>query len=183
MRAVARVSDFGVFLVATLALAAAAAPARAGKYDDLAAFIAHQTASGDKFISDLSNAKSADEAAAALKSSARQQKQNTDELLAILQRHPELRSLPELGLDRKALQLWIEANPDAEKRHASAPLEALAMADAMKRSTSALAVQEKNQKAMKVLSQFHGDPAVTDASNELRATIEENRRRLLNAFL
>lgn len=160
-----------------------AAPLQAGKYDDLAAYISHQTASGDKFISDLHEAKTADAVAAALRASARQQRQNADELIAVLKRHPELRSLPELGLDRQALELWIEANPDADKRRAKVPMEALALADSMKRSTTQLASQGKNSEAVQVLSNYHGDPLVTEASNELRAAIAEARRRLLSAFL
>lgn len=181
MLAIDRMKSVAAVISAALCLLAVSV--RAGKYDDLAEYIAHQTASGNQYIADLSSAKSANDVAAALRSSAREQKQIADELVAVLKRHPELRSMPELGLDRQALELWVEANPDADKRRSKAPPEALSLVDAMKRSTSELAAQQKHQQAKQILAQYHGDPAVEAASNELRAVIENNRRRLLNAFL
>lgn len=156
---------------------------QAGQYDDLANWAATQKTDGQAFISDLQKAKTAAAVVAALKASARQQTESTNQLIKIVKRHPELRNLPELGLDRQALEMWAEANPDADAKRAKVPPEAQAIYDKMKSAATELAQSEKNREAIGVLSQFHEDEDVIAASNELRAAMADNRRHLLNIFL
>jgi hypothetical protein len=157
--------------------------AQTGRYDDLAAWAARSNARGEQFVSDLKKAQSAADVASALKASARRQRESTDELIRIVGSHPELRNLPDLGLDKQALELWAEANPDAQTRRASVPHEAVVICDQMRHSNSARFATSQGQDAIKILGEYRGDPDIAAAENEARATIEDNRRRLLKLFL
>ena len=167
-------------LLAFFALATARAQPPADRYADLAAWSDKDVANAARFDADVAHAKDAPQLVAALRATALRQQQTTDELIALVLLHPELRHLPTLGLDDEGMHQWLRSHPHAETEMQQVPPAALKISQSMTRSISSL---PKNQKAINANFQRDGhDPRVTAAVQKLTATLQDNRLRLMKTF-
>jgi hypothetical protein len=153
--------------------------AQAEDYDDLAAWAKRDNGNCQQWFADLIRARSAHEVASALRAQARRQRKTTDDLIQLLRARPELRNMPELGLDEGGLRQWIQTHPNARTRRA--PVEVIAISQEMLRSNEKLDASRGTQ-AHKMLSKYRDDPEVAAASKELVAVLDDNRRRLMRMF-
>jgi hypothetical protein len=154
----------------------------AGQYDDLAAWAKRDKASSGQFVTDLSQCKSAHEVALALRASAKRQHQLTSDLIDLVNRHPELRYVPELGVTNEQFRKWAEAHPEAAAKRAALPKEALKIAEDLRVQTAALQKTPESQDSVRTLARWRDDPDVIVASSELRAVLADNERRLMSTF-
>src|SRR5213592_3985771 len=113
-------------------LCALVIPARAGKYDDLAAWAKRDKASSREFITDLSRCKNAHCVALALRASAARQHKLTSDLIELVHRHPELRYVPELGLTNEQFRRWAAAHPEAAAKRSAVPKEVFVITQDMR---------------------------------------------------
>ena len=161
---------------------AAVTSAVAGQYDDLAAWGKRDKASSHQFITDLSHCKNAHEVALALRASATRQHKLTSDLIKLVQRHPELRYLPELGLTNEAFRKWAEAHPEAAAKRAALAKEPVSISQDVRSYTATLQKMPESEASVKILAQYRNDPDVIVASNELRALLQDNEQRLMSTF-
>jgi hypothetical protein len=156
--------------------------ALAGQYDDLAGWAKRDKASSHQFIGDLSRCKNAREVAAALRASASRQHKLTSDLIQLVHRHPELRYVPELGLTNQGFRKWAQAHPEAAAKRSALPKEALSISQDVRLYTASLENTTESKASVKVLAQYRDDPDVIVATNELRAVLDDNERRLISTF-
>ncbi len=156
-------------------------PGLTGRYNDLMAWVAQDNDNSQQFTRDLRDARSARDVALALKTSARRQQKTTDELIRVIEVHPELRNAPQLGLDSEGLGMWKQAHPDAKARLQSLPAEVLGISEQVHRFNSALGANGGTE-AANVLRKYRDDPEVVSASKELSEVLAENRRKLIEVF-
>ena len=133
------------------------------------------------FVSDLRNARNARDVASALRASARRQRKTTDDLVQLVRVHPELRNVPELGLDNDGLGIWKQAHPDVRTHQASVPPEVAAIQQQMHRFNTMLYANGGTQPA-DVLRKSRDNPEVVRAWKELSQVLDENRRKLLEVL-
>jgi hypothetical protein len=157
-------------------------PALAGQYDDLAAWATRDKASSHQFIIDLSRCKDAHEVALALRASAARQHKLTSDLIQLVNRHSELRYVPELGLTNEQFRTWGEAHPEAAAKRAALAKETLKIAEDVRGYTAGLGKTPEAMGAVKTLGQYREDPDVIVASKELRAVLADNGKRLMTIF-
>jgi hypothetical protein len=155
----------------------------AGRYDDFAAWAERDKASSTQLLLDMASAKSAHDLAVALKKSAGRQHKITSELIEVVHRHPELRCLADLGLEEEAFQRWSRQHPDAARRRARVPEEALQIAARLHRYTE-VAQNEPTLVASKKenIAKYRNNPEVAAAAEELHAVLQDNERRLMKTF-
>lgn len=152
-----------------------------GRYEGLAAWARQDNQNSEQFVRDLRKARSAQDVALALKESAQRQQKTTDELVRLVHAYPELRNVPQLGLDDEGLRMWEQAHPDARKRQASLPPDVVAIQQQMHRSNTMLYANGRTQPA-DVLRKYRDNPEVVRASKELGQVLAENRRKLLEVL-
>jgi hypothetical protein len=152
-----------------------------GWYQKLAAWAREDNENSRQFSDDLRKSRSAKDVAAALKESARRQRKTTDRLAQLIHDHPELRDVPQLGLDREGLQIWERNHPDVTHRQTSVPPEVIAISEQMHRFNSELGASG-GREAVAMLHKYHDDPEVRSAADELGAAMAENRKKLLDAL-
>ena len=153
----------------------------ANQYDDLAAWAKQDVTNAALFRDELEQAGDRPERiATALQTTAARQHKSTDALIVLVGRHPELRNLPELGLDEEGLSQWKKAHPDAERRRAQVPAEAVRISRELTRAVNA--EEQKSQAGVTNLSKHKEDPKVAAAAEHLVEVLTEERRRLLRAF-
>jgi hypothetical protein len=155
-------------------------PALATRYDDLAAWAAHDNDNSKQFVRDLQKARRARDVALALRDSARRQQRTTDELVRLIGLHPELGSVPELGLDNDGLRMWKQAHPDTQARQSTRPPEVVAIQQQMQRFNTNL--YANGAQPADVLRKYRDDPEVGRALKELEQVLDENRRKLLEVL-
>ena len=169
-------------LLAVTFFCAAAIPATAGQYDDLAAWAKRDKASSHQFTADLSRCKNAHEVALALRASAARQHKLTSDLIDLVHRQPELRYVPELGLTEEGFRKWAQAHPEAAAKRAALPKEPVKISEDVPLYTASLEKTPERKASVKVLAQYRGDPDVIVASSQLRAVLADNEKRLMSTF-
>lgn len=171
------------FVCCCIAGTLVATPAQAGKYDDLAAWAKKSSANTQQFVTELNKCKTPRQVAAALKAKAERENMSTDELIRLVAVHPELKDLPDLGLDTETFKTWRMLKPDADGRREKLPDEPVDISQKLLAANAAIKASPQSQVAMKIIVANQKDPEVAAAASELRRTRENNHRRLLSAFL
>ena len=167
-------------LLALLPLTTARAQAPVGRYEDLTAWSNRDVADAVQFNAEIEHAKDAAQLAEALRATATRQRQTTDQLIALVRLHPELRHLPTLGLDPKGMQQWLQSHPHAQADLQQIPTSVLKISQKMTQSISSI---RKNQVAIdENFRRFGHDPQVKAATKLLIGTLQDNRLRLLKTF-
>jgi hypothetical protein len=154
----------------------------AGSYDDLSRWAEGNKASARQYLTDLSRAPGAHEVALAIKARDQHERDSTRTLIEIVQRHPELRYLPELGLDGDAFRRWAQQHPEAAARRGTIPKDAFAIAQDMRLYLPQLLKSSLAAQAIPRLSQYLNDPAVATAKREHQAALKADERRMMELF-
>jgi hypothetical protein len=155
-----------------------AAPAQGGRYNDLAAWAAHDSDNYAQFVGDLNKARNARDVALALKENGRRQRKTMDELIRFVHAQPELRDAAQLGFDPEGQQVWEQQHRDRQMR---LPPDVVAIQQQMHRRNSMVDAQG-GKEMVSVLRKYNQDPEVMRAAEELGQTMAENRRKLLEAL-
>ncbi|GEM_PF-4608247 len=153
------------------------------KYDDLAAWAKKVNASAQQFVDELNKSKTPQQVAAAIRAKAERENKSTDELIRLIAVHPELRDLPDLGLDTETFRTWLQLNPEGEARRAKVPDEPVEISQELLAANASIKASPQSQAAMRVIAANGKDPDVARAANDLRETLQTNHRRLLSKFL
>jgi hypothetical protein len=157
-------------------------PGLLAQYSDLSAWAERDKASSHQFVTDLDRCKNAHEVALALREhEARQQKLISD-LIDLVQRHPELRYVPELGLTDEQLRTWAGAHPEADGIRRALPKEVLKISEDMRLHNATLARTPESESSVKILVKYRDDPEVILATGELRAALMDIEKRVLSTF-
>lgn len=160
-----------------------AAPVEAGKYNDLAAWAKKSNENTKQFVDDLNKSKTPRQVAAALKAKAERENKSTDELIRLIGIHPELKDLPDLGLDTETFKIWREMKPDGDERRENVPDEPVEISQQLLAANASIKASPAGQAAANVIVANQKDREVAAAADDLRKTLEINHRRLLSAFL
>lgn len=160
-----------------------AAPAEAGTYDDLAAWAKKSNANTQQFVTELNKCNTPAQVAGAVKAKIERENKSTDELIRLIAVHPELKDLPDLGLDTETFKIWRQMKPDGDERREKVPDEPVEISQQLLANNAAIKASPESQTAMKIIVANQKDPAVAAAISELGKTLENNHRRLLSAFL
>lgn len=171
------------FICWCLACAIITSAAEAAKYDDLAAWAKKANGNTQRFVDDLNKSKTPGQVAAAIRANIERQKQSTDELIRLLAVHPELKDLPDLGLDTETFRTWLTMKRDGEARRANVPDEPVEISQQLRANNASIKASPAGEAATKKISDNGRDPDVAAAANELQKTMENNHQRLLSAFL
>jgi hypothetical protein len=154
----------------------------AGRYEDLAAWTQRDKASSHQLLLDLAQARSAHDVALALGASADRQHKITSQLIEVVQRHPELRCMAELGLDEDALRRWSAQHPDADKRRSLLSSEVFRIATDMQDYTASLEKAPEAAARHTNIEKYRHAPEVAAAADRLGAVLADNEQRLMKAF-
>jgi hypothetical protein len=157
-------------------------PGLLAQYNDLSAWAERDKASAHQFVTDLDRCKNAHEVARALREHAARQQQLISDLINLVQRHPELRYLPELGLTDEQFRKWAEAHPDADAIRRALPKEVLKISEDMRLHNATLARTPESESSLKILAKYRDDPEVILATGELRAVLIDTEKRLMSTF-
>jgi hypothetical protein len=157
--------------------------AEAAKYDDLAAWAKRSNANTQQFVNEINKCKTPRQVAAALKAKAERENKITDELIKLIAIHPELKDLPDLGLDTETFKIWREMKPDADARRQKVPDEPVEISQQLLAANASIKASPQSEAAIKIILANQKDSEVAAAANELHKTQEINHRRLLSAFL
>jgi hypothetical protein len=152
------------------------------QYDDLSAWAQRDKASSDKFVTDLNRCKNAHEVALALRENATRQQKLTSDLIDLVQRHPELRYVPELGLTNEQFRTWTQAHPEADAIRRALPKEVLKISEDMRLHSDTLAIKSESESSIKILAKYRDDPEVILATGELRSALIDIEKRLMSTF-
>jgi hypothetical protein len=161
----------------------AATNAEAGKYDDLAAWAKKSNANTQQFVDELNKCKTPKQIAAAIRANTERQIKGTDELVRLIAVHPELRDLPDLGLNTESFRTWLDMRPDGEARRDQVPDEPVEISQQLLANNASIKASPQSQNAMRILANNSKDPDVAAAANELREAQRNNQQRLLSKFL
>lgn len=151
----------------------------AGNFDDVAAWAARDNNNTKEFADDLEHARGGEGVATALRAQARRQRRTTDELIVLIRKHPEIRTLPELGLDPDGLEMWKKQHPNWRSRQP--PAELLAISERMIRFNAEFE-RGRGAKVNTILRKHREDPQVKAAADVLGNVLSENSARLLEAY-
>jgi hypothetical protein len=151
----------------------------AGNFDDVAVWSARDNNNSKDFVDDLDRARDAKGVAAAIRTHSRRQRRTTDELIVLIRKHPEIRTLPEFGLDPDGLEMWKKQHPNWRNRQP--PAELLAISESMIRFNAAFE-RGRGAKMHTILRKYREDPRVKAAADVLGKVLSENRARLLDAY-
>ena len=178
-----RIIDRAILHWCCIAVALNTTAAQTKSYDDLVAWAKKANASTQQFVDELNKCKTPRQVAAALKAKAERETKSTDELIRLIAVHPELRDLPDLGLDTESFKIWREMKPDGDARRDQVPDEPVEISQRLLAANASIKASPESQAAMRILAANQKDPEVAAAANELRQTLDNNHRRLLRAFL
>jgi hypothetical protein len=171
------------FFCGCIAATMVASSAQAGKYDDLAAWAKKANANTQQFVDELNKCRTPQQVAAAIRANAERQTKSTDELIRLIAVHPELRDLPDLGLNTESFRTWLAMRPDGEARRDQVPDEPVEISQQLLANNASIKASPQSQSAMRVIANNQKDPDVAAAANDLREAQRTNQQRLLSKFL
>lgn len=134
-----------------------------------------------QFVVDLRRAHNGREVAAALKQNALRQKRAADQLLILIHAHPELRNVPELGLDPEGLEIWSNAHGTPAPSTLNVPDEVRQVQRTMRASNCRFDGDGAPQ-PVDILRKYRSDSDVVAAAQNLDQTMADNRRKLLQVL-
>ena len=156
-----------------------AASAVASSFDDVAAWARRDNNNTKEFADDLERARGAEGVAAAVRTHAERQRRTTEELVRLIRKHPEIRSMPEFALDPGGVEIWKKQHRNWRSRQP--PAELLAISESMIEFNSKFE-GDRSAKTNSTLRQYRDDPRVQAAAAALGRVLDQNRARLLEAY-
>jgi hypothetical protein len=163
-----------VFLCSCIAFACALA----GQNDDLAAWAKRDCDDYRAFVVQTSQARSAQEAAAAMRENVRRQRETIKTLLQFVRVQHDLRGAARLGLSEEGQQFWR----DHHSHSVTLPDEVTATGQQLTNCLNGISAEAQKQ-MVTVIRKYNADAEVLSASRALHEMWAENDRELLKVLL
>ena len=152
--------------------------ALAGQHDELATWAKRDCDDFRVFVTQTSQARSAHEAAAAMRENVRRQRETIKTLLQFVRAHPDLRGAARLGLSEEGKQFWR----DRHSNNVTVPGEVTATGQQLTNCLNEISAEAQKQ-MVSVLQRYNTDAETLSASRALHEMWTENDRKLLKVLL
>jgi len=151
--------------------------ALAGPHDELATWAKRDCDDFQVFVTHTSQARSAHEAAAAMRENVLRQREAMKTLLQFVRAHPDLRGAARLGLSEDGQQFWRD-----HRSNVTVPDEVSATGQQLTNCLNEISAEAQKQ-MVSVLQKYNTNPETLAASRALHEMWTENDRELLKVLL